>query len=166
MLAIRGTSPTIPLEKMSRIIKGHNPNFKPEIAWAYYDLAKIFGIDPAAAMCQAIHETGWFMSEKAVKQNNFAGIGVTSNTAVGAVSIAVIGGVLQHLSHLVAYSVDSYNSWAALLDNRYDLVVKLRRDRNKAVAAVYTDLNGRWAVPGNTYGQAIEAIWTAIRNAK
>lgn len=164
MLLIRGTTPTISLARMVRIIKSHNFMFDEHIAWAYYDLAPIFGIDPAAAMCQAIHETGWFTSDKAVRQNNFAGIGVTSDTAIGAVDVSVIGGILRHLSHLVAYAVDTINKWAELIDDRYDLVIGLRPNKTKAVAKYYTDLNKRWAT-GNNYGQAIEAIHTAIKNA-
>jgi hypothetical protein len=162
VLKIRGAVPTISLARMVRVIQSHNKNFRPEIAWAYYDLAQIFGLDPAAAMCQAIHETGWFTSEKAVKQNNFAGIGVTSNATIGAIDVSIIGGVLRHLSHLVAYAVEARNEWAAYIDNRYDLVKKLYSSR---LAVYYTDLNGKWAVPGTNYGQAIEAIHTAIKNA-
>jgi N-acetylmuramoyl-L-alanine amidase len=150
---------------MQRAICSHNFIFDTRIAWAYYDLAPIFGLDPAAAMCQAIHETGWFMSDRAVRQNNFAGIGVTSDAAIGAVDVSVIGGVLRHLSHLVAYSVDAINAWAQLIDDRYDLVIGLRPNKSKAVATYYTDLNARWAYPGTNYGQAIEAIHTAIKNA-
>lgn len=161
MLRIRGTA-TISPDKMTRIIKGHNAAYNEHITWAYYDLAPIFGIDPAAAMAQAIHETGWFKSDKAVKQNNFAGIGVTSNAAIGAIDVSVIGGVLRHLSHLVAYAVSAINAWAQLLDNRYDLVKKLYGTK---LAVYYTDLNGKWATPGSNYGQAIEAIHTAILQA-
>lgn len=163
MLKIIGSTPTISLARMIRVIQSHNKSFRPEIAWAYYDLAPIFGIDPAAAMCQAIHETGWFTSDKAVKQNNFAGIGVTSNAAIGAIDVSMIGGVLRHLSHLVAYAVQSRNEWAAYIDNRYDLVKRLYGNK---LAVYYTDLNGKWAVPGNSYGEAIESIHTAIKNAK
>jgi hypothetical protein len=171
MLPIRGGA-SIPLEKMQRAICNHNFLFDSRIAWTYYDLAPIFGLDPAAAMCQAIHETGWFVSDRAVRQNNFAGIGVTSDAAIGAVDVSVIGGVLRHLSHLVAYCVDAPNAWARLIDNRYDIVLKLRPNPAKAVATVYTDLNDRWAVTmkdgkivPNQYGQKIEEIHTAIKNA-
>jgi hypothetical protein len=97
---------------------------------------------------------------------------VTSDAAIGAVDVSVIGGVLRHLSHLVAYCVDAPNAWARLIDNRYDIVLKLRPNPAKAVATVYTDLNDRWAVTmkdgkivPNQYGQKIEEIHTAIKNA-
>jgi N-acetylmuramoyl-L-alanine amidase len=165
MLPIRGGA-SIPLEKMQRAICNRNLIFDTRIAWAYYDMAPIFGLDPAAAMCQAIHETGWFTSDRAVKQNNFAGIGVTSDAAIGAVDVSVIGGVLRHLSHLVAYSADAINAWARLIDARYDLVVSLRPNKARAVAYYYQDLDGRWAVPGKGYGNAIEGIHKAIAAAK
>lgn len=164
MLPIRGGA-SITRYHLTKIIQGHNSAFIADIAWAYYDLAPIFGVDPAAAMCQAIHETGWFTSPRAVKQNNFAGIGVTSNTAIGAIDVSIIGGVLRHLSHLVAYSVDGRNEWAALIDQRYDLVLSLRPNKAKAVAVFYQDLDGKWANPGRGYGDAIEKIHADIQAA-
>ncbi|MDT8279950.1 MAG: hypothetical protein RQ806_05310 [Erythrobacter sp.] len=59
---------------------------------------------------------------------------------------------------MVAYVYDSSPvAWAdATTDPRFDFV------NPRGVAAVLADLNGRWAVPGATYGQSIEEIARAI----
>ena len=59
---------------------------------------------------------------------------------------------------MVAYVYDqSPVAWAdATADPRFDFV------NPRGAAVVLADLNGRWAVPGTTYGQSVEGIALAI----
>ena len=65
---------------------------------------------------------------------------------------------MAQVAHMVAYVyASSPVSWAnANTDPRFDFVSP------RGVASVLADLNGRWAVPGPTYGESIEAIVRAI----
>ena len=73
----------------AKVLK-HNQNVEHLILDAYYDLAKAWGMDAAALIAQAIHETGWFTSFRAVVNHNYAGIGATSDSVVGKVNKCII----------------------------------------------------------------------------
>jgi hypothetical protein len=109
---------------------------------------------------QMIHETGYGMygGDVMPEQNNYAGIGATGGGVPGLSFPTAEAGVMAQVAHMVAYVyTDSPVSWAdATVDPRFDLV------RPRGVASVLADLNGRWAYPGTTYGQSIEAIVRAI----
>jgi hypothetical protein len=108
---------------------------------------------------QMIHETGYGMygGDVLSEQNNYAGIGATGDEA-GAAFPTADAGVVAHVAHMVAYVYASSPVWwaDATTDPRFDFVDP------RGVASVLADLNGRWAVPGATYGQSIEAIAWAI----
>jgi hypothetical protein len=58
-------------------------------------------------------------------------------------------GVLAHIQHLFAYaSTKPLPDKYPIVDPRFDLV-------NRGSASTWTALNGKWAVPGNNYGQSI-----------
>ncbi len=109
---------------------------------------------------QMILETGYGMygGDVSPQQNNYAGIGATGGGVAGATFATPEAGVMAQVAHMIAYVyVTSPVEWAnSKTDPRYDLVSP------RGAAAVLADLNGRWAVPGTTYGQHIEAIARAI----
>ena len=111
---------------------------------------------------QMIHETGFgaFGGDVLPEQNNYAGIGATGGRAPGESFPTAEAGVIAHVAHMVAYVyASSPVSWAsATTDPRFDFV------NPRGVASVLADLNGRWAVPGTTYGESIEAIARAINS--
>lgn len=121
------------------------------------------GVRGDIAFCQSIKETGWFRYGGQVlpEQNNYAGIGATNNSAIGkgAWFESPRIGVRAQIQHLFAYA----NSKAAdelaypCVDPRFNLV-------SKGVATSWTALNGRWAVPGNGYGESILALWEELYN--
>jgi hypothetical protein len=104
---------------------------------------------------QMIKETGYGMygGDVALEQNNYAGIGATGGHEPGAWFSTAEAGVMAHVAHMVAYVYTSSPvSWAdANTDPRFDAVSP------RGVAYVLADLNGRWAVPGPSYGESIEA---------
>jgi hypothetical protein len=109
---------------------------------------------------QMIHETGYGMygGDVSPEQNNYAGIGATGGGAPGLSFPTAEAGVMAQVAHMVAYVHQvSPVEWAnATTDPRYDFV------NPHGAAVVLADLNGRWAVPGTTYGQSIEEIARAI----
>jgi N-acetylmuramoyl-L-alanine amidase len=109
---------------------------------------------------QMIHETGYGMYGGAVlpEQNNYAGIGATGEGEPGVSFPTAEAGVIAHVAHMVAYVyASSPVSWAdAINDPRFDFV------NPRGAASILADLNGRWAVPGTTYGESIESIARAI----
>lgn len=138
------------------------------ISETLHDLAELFleegateGIRGDIAFCQSIKETGWFRFGGQVlpEQNNFAGIGATNNSPVGkgAWFKTARDGVRAQIQHLKAYANDE-----ALvnpcIDPRFGLVTRGVADNQ------WTGLNGRWAVPGDGYGESILALWEEMYN--
>ncbi len=134
-----------------------NPRFK-NIASEYIRIGEIYGIKGDVAFCQMAHETGWLKFGGQVKeeQNNFAGIGATNGGASGASFSTIEEGVKAHIQHLYAYCCkDALPSGEKLVDPRFHLVTR-------GIAPNWVDLNGRWAVPGKTYGQSILKNYNSI----
>ncbi|PGY11837.1 N-acetylmuramoyl-L-alanine amidase [Bacillus sp. AFS031507] len=137
-------------EQMNQFVKKVNPN-APELGQFYQTLGKYYGIRGDVAFAQAIHETDYFRFTGVVnpEQNNYSGIGATGGDTRGASFENQEEGVLAQLQHLYAYATakplpDQY----PLVDPRFHLV-------DRGSAPTWTALNGKWAVPGTTYGQSI-----------
>jgi hypothetical protein len=126
----------------------------------YWEEASLEGIRPDVAFAQAIHETGYFRygGDVVPFQNNFAGIGTTGNRVKGYWFTTAQEGVTAQIQHLLAYT-STRPPKKEIVDPRYHLVTT---SQNFGKAVVWTDLNGRWAVPGTTYGQMILAIHQRI----
>lgn len=75
-------------------------------------------------------------------------------------SASIEDGVTAHIQHLYAYATSlDLPQGEYLIDPRFNLV-------KRGIAPLWTDLNGRWAVPGTTYGQSILKIYDAITDDK
>lgn len=131
------------------------------LAELFLEEGTIEGIRGDIAFCQSIKETGWFRFGGQVlpEQNNYAGIGATNNSPVGkgAWFKTARDGVRAQIQHLKAYANDE-----ALvnpcIDPRFGLVTR------GAAGNMWTGLNGRWAVPGDGYGESILALWEEMYN--
>ena len=166
------------LEQMVAFVKAVNPSFNPEIAKAYLEISKKYGVRGDIAFCQAIHETGYFKFGGDVKpeQNNFAGLGATGG--VPGHSFATIEkGVTAVIQHLFAYaSTADLPEGETLVDPRFKYVVQRGKAPN------WEDLGGKWAVPGYdrnkyasfeeaynagaTYGQSILKLYDKLLQVK
>jgi len=131
-----------------------------DLAGYYVRYSAEAGLRADLLWAQMIHETGYGMYGGCVlpEQNNYAGIGATGGGEPGISFPTAEAGVIAHVAHMVAYVYDqSPVAWAdATADPRFDFV------NPRGVAVVLADLNGRWAVPGATYGESIEGIALAI----
>lgn len=126
----------------------------------YYKEGAREGVRPDVAFAQALKETGFFRYGGTVTpdQNNYCGLGTTSATVKGAYFSTSELGVRAHIQHLLAYA-STRRPATPLVDPRYDLV---RSTYGARTLDTWTDLNGRWAVPGHTYGQSIMQLFRDI----
>ena len=131
-----------------------------ELVSYYYEEATKEGVRPDVAFAQALHETGNFSYGGTVTpdQNNYCGLGTTSEYVQGGYFPSAQIGVRAHIQHLLAYATTRMPS-SDIVDPRYTMV----RDIYGAMTLPHwMDLNGRWAVPGTYYGQHIMAIFQQI----
>ena len=148
-------------EQCVKYLLQRNPNPKisvsaEELVKYYYEEASKEGIRPDAAFAQALKETGYFNYGGTVTpdQNNYCGLGTTSATVKGAYFDTARLGVRAHIQHLLAYT-SVRPPREDVIDPRYSLV---RAVYSSSTIDTWPGLNGRWAVPGNNYGQEILQI--------
>lgn len=131
------------------------------LAELFLEEGALEGIRGDIAFCQSIKETGWFRYGGQVlpEQNNFAGIGATNNSPVGkgAWFKTARDGVRAQIQHLKAYA-NKETLVNPCIDPRFGLVTR------GAAGNQWTGLNGRWAVPGDGYGESILALWEEMYN--
>ncbi|EGO64989.1 glucosaminidase domain-containing protein [Acetonema longum] len=130
----------------------------------YYREAGREGIRPDVAFAQALHETGNFRygGDVVPLQNNYCGLGTTGGGVKGAWFSSAEIGVRAQIQHLLAYSA-TRPPIMPVVDPRYHLV---KKTAYFGQMVTWTDLNGKWAVPGRTYGQRILTIHEWILTGK
>ena len=146
-------------ELMNQFVKEMNPETI-EIGNYYLTFGEYYGIRGDIAFAQAMHETDFLRFTGVVKpeQNNFCGLGATGPDNPGASFDTPEEGVLAHIQHLFAYaSTDPLPDEYELVDPRFDLVTR-------GSASTWVDLNGKWAVPGDQYGQSILNLYERMIN--
>ena len=131
-----------------------------ELVAYYYEEGAREGIRPDVAFAQALKETGFFRYGGTVTpdQNNYCGLGTTSATVKGAYFATSQIGVRAHIQHLLAYASTRMPA-QPVVDPRYNLV---RNVYGTSTLGHWQDLNGRWAIPGDSYGQSILSMFRAI----
>lgn len=140
-----------------------NPNLgvsAEEIVAYYYEEGLREGIRPDVAFAQALKETGFFRYGGTVTpdQNNYCGLGTTSATVKGNYFSNPQMGVRAHIQHLLAYT-STRRPTTEIVDPRYNIVRKVYGSRT---LKQWSDLNGKWAVPGKSYGQEILSMFHDI----
>jgi hypothetical protein len=155
------------------------------ISGYYWNIAPAVGIDPLIAWAQMLHETGnltsWWCQRP---RRNPAGIGVTGETSRARLAPAADWvkdersglwkrgyafaewslSVRAHLGHLIGYALkDEQMTPTQRGITKYDPRFGALPASYRGVAPTLSGLNGRWAVPGTTYGASIAKIAEAIR---
>ena len=122
-----------------------------QIVAYYYEEGRREGIRPDVAFCQALKETGFFRygGDVVPEQNNYCGLGTTGGG---------VKGEYFATQHLLAYS-STRRPTMPVVDPRYGIV---RQAYGSRTLGTWQDLNGRWAVPGNYYGQEILSMFRDI----
>jgi hypothetical protein len=156
------------------------------IVEAYQRIGAVVGMDWFTAVAQMAHETGNLTSFWSLRpQRNPAGIGVTgvwqydqpvdiTGWAFNTQRVRWERGltfptwaddaISAHLGRLLAYALTDDQANQA----QRDLIASALAYRgisntNRGMAQTWIGLNGRWAVPGTTYGQTILALAQRIR---
>lgn len=155
--------------KLARWYKRHRPSAAPhpELGIGIRRLARIFvsegkaeGVRGDVAFCQAVKETGWFGfgGDVMPNQHNYAGLGATGGVAGASFPDPRIG-VRAQIQHLARYADGRGIEDLAypLVDPRFELV-SVRAER-------WEDLDGRWAVPGDGYGESILSLYRSARRS-
>lgn len=145
--------------QLNDFAKNVNPNAL-DVGDYYIKYGNLYGIRGDVAFAQAIHETDYFRFTGVVNesQNNYAGLGATGGSEQGASFDTPEEGVHAHIQHLYAYATQAdIPSNESIVDPRFDLV-------QRGSAITWAQLNGKWAVPGNTYGQQILSIFKQNMN--
>lgn len=147
----------------------------------YLEIGAKYNIRGDLALAQAIKETGYFQFGGSVQyfQNNYCGLGATGTPLLGNEPLNGVSrqkafylsgmhglsfttpayGVEAHIQHLYAYACNQdLPSDVELLDPRFKYV-------RRGTAPRWIDLNGRWAVPGDGYGESIiDDYWAKMLN--
>ena len=149
--------------QMAAFLRKINPEAPEGIEKIYLEEGQAEGVRGDIAFCQAIHETDYFRftGTAKIEWHNPAGLGVTGPAGVGARFPDWRTGVRAQIQHLKAYAVKNPVFANALVDPRYDALV---RAGYLGTAPRWIDLNGKWAYPGTTYGQAILALFEKIQD--
>lgn len=135
---------------------------------AYVRVCTSVGVDPCVAIAQMIYETGNLTSYwDARPRRNPAGIGVTGEPGKGC-SFAdwANASIPAHIGRLLAYALPNgqgTDAQQALIAQA--LAVRALPDSYRGCAPTLQGLNGRWAVPGTTYGATIASIMAAIQKS-
>jgi len=131
-----------------------------ELIDLFYEEGLLEGIRPDVAFAQSLHETGFFKygGDVLPSQNNYAGLGAIGNGAKGIWFPDARTGIRAQIQHLKAYA-STTAPCTPIVDPRYDLV---KRSSSFGNLKTWESLNGKWAVPGKTYGQMILTIHQRI----
>jgi len=137
-----------------------------ELTRLYVEEGIRYNVRGDVAFAQAILETGWFSypdnGQVRPSDNNFAGIGACNSCSTGYNFPSARAGVRAHIQHLRNYADSTSRSWnipdPPLLRGFDTFFLKGR-------APNWEDLNGKWAVPGTTYGQTILSIYGRLLTA-
>ncbi len=152
--------PQVTQKQAVAYIKRRNPSPElncsvDELVGYYYQEAGSEGIRPDLALSQAIKETGCFAygGDVSPQQNNYCGLGTTGAGVKGCTFSRPQQGVRAHIQHLLAYATKRPPQ-QELIDPRYQLL----REKHPEIfgkVTTWVGLNGKWAVPGEHYGQDI-----------
>jgi len=134
-----------------------------EFAQMFLDEGAAEGVRGDIAFAHSIKETGNFRFGGQVlpEQYNYAGMGATNNSPVGksAWFKDQREGIRAQIQHLKAYATKvSLNN--ECVDPRYDILVQ---KGYIGTAPNWEDLNGKWAVPGDGYGESVLSIYERIK---
>lgn len=148
--------PTVDAETMWRFVNKVNPDFPIEIAQAYIEVGRRYGIRGDIALCQAVIETGWFRFADGTavrpEQHNYCGLGVEKRGMTGCSFNSIEEGVTAQLQHLYAYAADTpLPDGEKIVDPRFKLV-------KRGCAQSWHDLSGRWAM-NDRYGTQILSLY-------
>lgn len=158
---VAGIAP-VTAAQLEAVLASVNPrHIHPNIARLYVDWSYRFGIRADVAFAQMLHETNFlrYGGDVRPEQNNLAGIGVYGGSR-GNSFPSPEAGVIAHLAHLAWYVYpDHINGFC-----NSDWDPRHFGNTHQNTVRSIRDLGGRWAVPGNGYGEALARYATEVWN--
>jgi hypothetical protein len=171
---------------------GRCATWQPEIpptqmAQLFLDEGNLAGVRGDVAFCQAVLETGWFAYPGSPPQNtvpvppagsstwpgyvlprdhNYGGLGAfPASTVYMRMPTPQLGvrAQIQHLRNFADPNATSTNLGAPFVARPGYSATGFDQFSEKGQAPRWVDLDGRWAVPGTTYGQTILDIYNSMR---
>lgn len=164
VLSSRNTHYTRLLEILAQRCKHLSLENQERIALAYTVFGRLTGIGNMYPFAQAIHETGWFTSDKWINNNNPAGLGATNDGAIGYIADTLEDGILRQYAHLLCYATKENETILEDIARLSPRRVQMQNTYGRGSAITWQDLNGKWAYPGTNYAQKIEEIVKALFN--
>jgi len=177
------TTPHVVMDDVvSKIAAVDNPNYTKAdiklITHFYYYYATMVGMDWLLPLAQCLHETAWLKSWWAARpRRNPAGLGVTGEKQAkqpptnnyayhpltkmwhkGLSFPSWDEGVQAHIGHLLCYILKDEDMNAVQLQMSNKSPRRSILGAYRGVAPQLIGLNGRWAVPGSSYGQNIANV--------
>lgn len=147
-LSILGTA-ACSAARLNAYVKRRNPK-APELAELYLQAGRRYGVRGDVAYCQMVYETRCW-------SNEFSG------PSWGLFSLAQRGEEACIAVHMqLLYMVASNMPLPSELDTSDRRVELLERSGWRGSARCWEDLNGKWSIGGNHYGQDIVAMWRSI----
>ena len=172
MTLIMGAPSTdLPTVLRNLVAQGADPLFVGTIAPELWAASEDYGLDPVYVVAQSVQETGWgkWPAPAVIdaRWRNTCGLKVRDQTLHPEVAASKPLahqqfpswrlGAIAHVQHLRAYVGVKFS--APVIDPRWDWVF------GKHAARHWEDLSGKWAVPGEGYGQKVVAIGTKLIGA-
>ena len=153
-------NPTIPIEILNHQVftraKHLRVGQRQSIISTFTTLGELTGIGNAYPFMQAAKETGWFTSERFLRNYNPAGLGATDDGAIGAVFDTIEHGILAQYAHLLCYATKPEQNKLHIeqLTEFSPRKVAMIRAYGRGSAATWQALSGKWATDVN-YGTSI-----------
>ncbi|MCD9022664.1 hypothetical protein [Cohnella silvisoli] len=133
-------------ERMNAYVKRRNPK-APEIAELYLRQGERYGVRGDVAYCQMVYETRGWTAE--ISGPSWAPITLNQWSEEGSVE--------QQMQILHTFAANGAMPQDAKIAQRSIALIERAGWRGRVVC--WEDLNGKWSVAGNRYGQDIVAMW-------
>ena len=149
----------VPLDRFLTLVVPKNPALGrdrwTEVWSSYRDACRNEGVNQTLALVQMLHETNWmrFGGDVKLRQNNFAGLGVTGGGVAGLSFPDVQTGALAHVQHLKAYG-STAPLVSTMVDPRFRYV-------KRGTAPTLRSLTGKWATDPN-YGDKLIKLYRQL----
>lgn len=135
-------------------------DFIDPIVCAYTAYGEVFSMGNVYPLAQAIHETGWFTSDRFINNFNPAGLGATNDGATGAVFETISHGVLAQYAHLLCYAttVQQNSDFTETLTQFSPRRIQMEQTYGRGSAPTWNKLSGKWNFPSLSYHEKIFEI--------
>jgi hypothetical protein len=150
-------------DRMKGYAERRNPH-APDMAGLYLKIAERYGVRGDVAFCQAMYDTRTWTAPPAHPPWWTFAHTIWGEEISGWTKIRLEKHVELHIQYLHAFASTELPEDAPPLPALQ--MRSLTKANLRGCAGCWEDLNGKWVVPGNRYGQDITAIWRNMMDWK